>query len=223
MRRAARAVALENSRLRNLLAANGFPPEVVSRYLASFPDLKSSEVTSPQTPETPAFFPPAEPAAPLVADGGTSSLQEPRIADARCRRDMATFVPPYTPIAGDGRNLAPTPSDNTGQPSAIDKLVVLADASAQQTCCGSVTQCSGSRSQNDVEEPAPCPPQSDADSGPPPGPLETTCSTAANIMASLNRYGDEEMAREALGCRGTKECLVKNTVLFQLLDGVEER
>ncbi|KAK4101128.1 hypothetical protein N658DRAFT_496829 [Parathielavia hyrcaniae] len=48
--------------------------------------------------------------------------------------------------------------------------------------------------------------------------LEMSCTAAAHIMANIYRDGNEERAREAMGCSGSEECFVKNTVLFQLLD-----
>jgi hypothetical protein len=37
-------------------------------------------------------------------------------------------------------------------------------------------------------------------------------------MASICRDGNEEKAREAMGCSGPGECFVKTTVVFDLLD-----
>jgi len=48
-----------------------------------------------------------------------------------------------------------------------------------------------------------------------------SCTAAAHIMANMYRDGNNELAREALGCSGPEECLIKNTLVFQLLDSAE--
>jgi hypothetical protein len=49
---------------------------------------------------------------------------------------------------------------------------------------------------------------------------ETSCDTAATILAQMRGDGDSEFARTMLGCQGTADCSVKNTTLFQVLDEV---
>ncbi|KAK4118197.1 hypothetical protein N657DRAFT_675692 [Parathielavia appendiculata] len=137
-------------------------------------------------------------------------------------------------------------SPNKAPISALDTLAVVADASIRQTCCGPTTQYTPA-DDRDVRkyapiraEPAPC--SSNGGDGcdsasplqlPTPGSInshpttttrgshfEMSCTAAAHIMASISRDGSEEKAREAMGCSGSEECLVKNTVLFQLLDSL---
>ena len=53
---------------------------------------------------------------------------------------------------------------------------------------------------------------------PPKAPYETSCEVAANIIASMRWHGDREEARVELGCDGPRECTVKNTTVFQIMD-----
>jgi len=53
---------------------------------------------------------------------------------------------------------------------------------------------------------------------PPKALYETSCEVAANIIASMRWHGDKEEARVELGCDGPRECTVKNTTVFQIMD-----
>lgn len=48
--------------------------------------------------------------------------------------------------------------------------------------------------------------------------LETSCDTAATILADFQGHGDTGRARVALGCVSNKSCIVKNTEVFRLID-----
>jgi hypothetical protein len=50
--------------------------------------------------------------------------------------------------------------------------------------------------------------------------LEMSCEAAARILAELHGDADSARARADLGCTGASSCLVKNTKLLQLIDGV---
>ncbi|KAK3901353.1 hypothetical protein C8A05DRAFT_34958 [Staphylotrichum tortipilum] len=182
MRQVARKVALENARLRALLASRGVTQEDVDHYLASSSDGESGVLHT------------IDPA--LGKDG------MPGIAPA-----------PLTP--------ASTPA------SALDTLAVVAE---REACCGPATHCSPDDSQHiSPHFPQPSYPEPSVQ-GQPPSPrsenaaashLEMSCTTAAQIMASMYQDGNKDMARKALGCSGSEECLVKNTLVFQLLDSAE--
>ncbi|KAK4243081.1 hypothetical protein C7999DRAFT_36597 [Corynascus novoguineensis] len=193
MRQVARKVALENSRLRSLLASHGVKNEEVDHYLASFDDRASGALlTTTLTPQTVKVGP-----LPLVSDSRLSRLD----------RDVT----------------------NSASASALDTLAVAANDCMRQTCCWSTTQCSpadGRDVQGHVAEPSPW----GGPASPSPRPktpnttashLEMSCTAAAYIMANMYRDGNKELAREALGCSGPEECLVKNTLVFQLLDTAE--
>lgn len=186
MRHAARAVALENSRLRSLLASHGITSDEVEMHLGSF-----------HRHETPTS----------ARAVGTGTGTGP-----------AAVAPEH------GQHQP----DNASTASALDMLAILADASAQQTtCCGPTTQCAP----ESVRE-APCRSGSTTPGRGPrprtPGPetptatashLEMSCTAAARIITSISyRDGNDESARQVLGCSGPEECFVKNTVLFQFLD-----
>lgn len=51
-------------------------------------------------------------------------------------------------------------------------------------------------------------------------PAETSCIDAATIIAQMRGDGDAEYARSMLGCEGTTDCRVKNTMLFQVFDKI---
>ncbi|KAH9908552.1 hypothetical protein F4778DRAFT_795958 [Xylariomycetidae sp. FL2044] len=50
------------------------------------------------------------------------------------------------------------------------------------------------------------------------GSLITSCDQAAVIIAGLQGHGDATQARRSLGCETVRNCHVKNTRLFQLMD-----
>ena len=56
----------------------------------------------------------------------------------------------------------------------------------------------------------------------PPSSMETLCDAAAIMIADLHGHRDRDIAYSALGCGGKKNCVVKNTELFDLLDGNPE-
>lgn len=49
--------------------------------------------------------------------------------------------------------------------------------------------------------------------------LESSCDAAAAILVQLHKQSDPLTARAALGCPGTDNCSVKNTTIFQLMEG----
>ncbi|KLU91684.1 hypothetical protein MAPG_10202 [Magnaporthiopsis poae ATCC 64411] len=194
MRQAARKVALENSQLRALLASRGVTCEEVEQYLAS-----SNHRAA---------------AAAAEAGGLSTAASAPSLPARRAALEPDAYLDPSP-------NQAPSTS-------ALDMPAVAADAGIGQTCCGPTTQCSAVEAPPaDVPKHVAAPSDScSLGRGPAlPSPtashLEMTCTAAAHIMAGMYRDGNKELAREALGCSGPEECLVKNTLVFQLLDGAE--
>ncbi|KAF2714300.1 hypothetical protein K504DRAFT_456536 [Pleomassaria siparia CBS 279.74] len=53
-----------------------------------------------------------------------------------------------------------------------------------------------------------------------PSGCETSCDIAASIIAQMRGDGDSQSARLTLGCEGPSSCNIKNTILFQVMDGV---
>ncbi|KAK0709259.1 hypothetical protein B0T26DRAFT_653008, partial [Lasiosphaeria miniovina] len=181
MQRIARAVALQNSRLRSLLTSAGVSNSEVERYLDSFHDDEDLGY-EPTIPPTGHHYP------------LELQLQHrpPGSPDRPPFSGMPTSKParsgPSTQSSNDGREDPRTaPSDRYASWSASadhDRMSATSDSS----------------------------PNAD------PSPMEMSCSVAASIIVSMQRGQDERRTREALGCQGTKECLVKNTMLFQFLD-----
>jgi hypothetical protein len=232
MRRAARAVALENSRLRSLLASHGITNQLVEEYLASFnhdpmsggPAMMS--LTTSQTNKSPPASHSGSSNSPglhrdVIGAGEASSC------DLLQTSNLMSAVPQETDTGARGPTLGKLPS--------------LAHTRAEQPCCGPLTQCAGAdeggttesaqravsvAGHDPVSPPTPPPPAAPAaPAAPGPSPaaqhLETSCTTAAHIMADMHRNTSAELAREALGCAGTGECFVRNITLFQLLDTPE--
>ncbi|KAI0485263.1 hypothetical protein GGR56DRAFT_669746 [Xylariaceae sp. FL0804] len=50
-------------------------------------------------------------------------------------------------------------------------------------------------------------------------PYLTSCDDAANIIANFQGHGDAVQARRILGCENVRSCHIKNTQLFELMDG----
>lgn len=213
MQQAARTVALENSRLRALLARMGAADADVDAYLQSFQDHDAARALE--------------------------SVWWQGQAERRPPGSDADDVKPADDAAGPRHHAQPQPHQ---QPAALaasalfDKLDVLASASVQQGCCDGRARCS-------VPESADSRANSPSTVGPSPGavtpassagphplspadqafgsPMEMSCNAAAQIIAEMQgcAAGDRHLARERLGCNGRPDCLVKNTVLFEMLEG----
>lgn len=205
MRQAARKVALENSRLRSLLASRGVTQEEVDHYLASS-ERRAAAASAGGLPTTAL--------APQTGEAGPP----PPVSDM----DLGSSRPDCG---------VPNRASST---SALDTLAIAADASVRQICCGPMTQCSpadapladvpGQPSDSCFPGRGPASPSPSPDLNHPnttASPLEMPCTAAAHIMVGISRDENMELAREALGCSGPEECLVKNTLVFQLLDSAE--
>ncbi len=182
MRQVARKVALENSRLRALLATRGVGNEDVDRYLSSFDDGEST---------------------------GFNTMELGLGKDGMVGVAAAPLTPASTPA------------------SALDTLAVVAE---RQACCDPGVQCSPTDGRDTFpylghsSGPEPRPsglPPSPSSADPRASHLEMSCTAAAQIMASMYQNGNKDLAKQALGCSESEECLVKNTFVFQLLDGAE--
>ncbi|KJZ76950.1 hypothetical protein HIM_03827 [Hirsutella minnesotensis 3608] len=51
--------------------------------------------------------------------------------------------------------------------------------------------------------------------------FETSCDVAAAILVSFHGQTDHVAARAALGCKGISNCSVRNTKVFELMDGLD--
>jgi hypothetical protein len=240
MQQAARAVALENWRLRSLLACRGVSSEEIKNYLEAFDGGASRNPVA--TPPLSASEPLRRPQRDLHGEmsSGLEVMGTRHIMDAAAgirREKTGAWGDGSIPLAQDmtelqGGRLARTQVPADASTVRVDKLAVLADVSAQRMCCGPITQCSGAGRdcQKDFAEQSDSSRRREASNSqlsPPSGlsatasPLEMSCNIAASIVTDMHRYGDEELVREALGCNGSRECVVKNTILFQVLDSSE--
>lgn len=112
----------------------------------------------------------------------------------------------------------------------VDKLSVLADASVSESSAsgqrssGSVdSNIASPHSSRTVTMPT-TPSQHHHDDPhmrhqPPSSPLLMSCNTAAQIIAQMQGTGTTDQYKAKMGCKQECECLVKNTLLFQIMDG----
>lgn len=234
MQHAARTVALENSRLKMMLAKMGASDGDVEAFLASCQDREAAEALSSVS-----LMPVHH-----DKDDGTGQQTTKEIGGRR-RQQGLSITPdletkPY--IAGNYQNHTSTnghagsvPSSSHGStPSQGTPLDVLALATLhQEPCCQGKTQCTTAS-----EAPSPSTVETNTRAVTPtsayaptlsPGattvaqdfssPMEMSCNAAAAIIADMQGHGDASLAKARLGCRGQDECLVRNTVLFQILEG----
>ncbi|PHH65657.1 hypothetical protein CDD81_1743 [Ophiocordyceps australis] len=106
--------------------------------------------------------------------------------------------------------------------SPFDKLDVLAAASVQQGFSDDATQRSASRARSpSTTDPSPgaATPLSSGPRQPSiASPTEMSCNAAAQIIAEMHGCGDRDLVKDKLGCHQENECLVKKTMLFQILE-----
>ncbi|EGX89717.1 hypothetical protein CCM_07969 [Cordyceps militaris CM01] len=222
MQQAARTVAIENSRLRLLLARRGVTDREVDKFLAMFETgiarddeiLHNGSGLQALPPPAPAAYAPST-ASPTTA---MSTYQQPRQyhSDGQYHSD-----------------------------SGIDRLAVLADASIGDQCCGGSgstasestvaaqsppstgpstmpgTPVSGPHSQyytHHSHHHSYATPQSQTTSA---SPLVMSCNTAAQIIAEMQGGApvNRHAVKASLGCEDAEcECFVKNTLLFQIME-----
>ena len=204
MRQAARAVALENARLRSLLALRGVSEEEIEAYLASFHHHHHHDNNNDNNNAQPS----GDPTFPRQAGRPMSHAASPAPA-----LDMLAV-------------LADASAQQTGYgqsaqylPAAMRTGGVEARGRVPEACTPSSSSSSGSsgKSTENAKRNPSAPGEKTASSH-----LEMSCTAAAEIMASISyRDRSEELAREALGCSGPGECFVKNTKLFELLESSE--
>lgn len=200
MQQAARTVAIENSRLRMLLRRRGVADNEVDAFLSSFSE------------ENP----------PKGVTRVKRAKRQPQPTSSGENHSQGTGPAPSQRISG----MAPaSPGIENRSP---DRLAVLADASAQQDCCGGKTQCTmnpnGSGTENSAQvftNPSMNTPGTShgATPGDLTSPTTMSCTDAAEIVAEMQGHGDSDLAKAALGCGSQRECIVKNTALFQILEG----
>ncbi|KAK3684134.1 hypothetical protein B0T22DRAFT_483915 [Podospora appendiculata] len=216
MQRVARAVAAENRKLRALLATRFSPAEIDAACLASSTapespgfgdharDWESASISTRQSSrsasQSQALLPrPALPPVPDLQHSPLSSLQ------------------PYSP---------PSPHVPAVQHN-INGDDLHPDNAASTTCAYSnetgtdINHISASHMHLPPIDPACyCPPelQTHQKQQLPDSSAVMPCQEAATILSQLRGQPDSTLAREALGCPGMTDCLVRNTDVFRLMD-----
>ncbi|KID86942.1 hypothetical protein MGU_06071 [Metarhizium guizhouense ARSEF 977] len=227
MQQAARTVAVENARLKMMLASLGVSEGDVDDFLAACQDREAAEALSSVSMR------------PIHHDQRDD--ESSRGVKAVPQQDVSSGkpIPHMHPQSMPGNHQHAFalggytgPMSSSSHSSAASRqhtpLDVLASATLQQnSCCEGKTQCTTAAS----EAPSPStvetntravtPTSSPDAAGLVPGfssPMEMSCSAAAAIIAEMQGHGDMGAAKARLGCRGQQECLVKNTMLFQILE-----
>ena len=188
MQRAARAVALENARLKSLLASKGVSEEEVVRYLASpgegcqsRPEKRpggTEVVARDTTPNSPAST--------------SSTATDP--GALMCLKRLVNEDGPH-PFGSLETQLETSPNRTL----SIDSRVRFATPdSAASTPPAAQTTLPSLRSMSL-------------------SPHEMSCNTAAEIIAGSHGHGDNSVARTALGCTGVSHCVIKNTQVLEVL------
>lgn len=225
MQKAARDVAIENSRLRALLASRGVSNEQVDAYLRSFEEDNKGAAVSISSTLAPILN------APIVLEPSPTQLpplqehlsqtkfpQEAEKEPVGAKRKFGdTLLPPVLTL---------TPTPDVQQNSPLDRLAVLADASLNRSTQPAPTAASPPEPATRVphhysrrSQTPPRPTEEPHHHRPTASPLEMSCNAAARIIADMQGHADERSARLALGCGAQdEECFVKNTSIFRVLD-----
>lgn len=198
MQRAARAVALENARLKSLLASKGVSEDEVERYLASPGEGCQSR---PKQETVRGCCPERRPGGPDVVArdttpnspaSSTSTATDPGALMCLKRLINEDGPHPFGSLESqletspncaqsiDSRARLETPDSTASTPPAV------------QTTLPSLRSMSLS-------------------------PHEMSCNAAAEIIAGSHGHGDNSMARTALGCTGVSHCVIRNTQVLEVL------
>ncbi|KAF2125093.1 hypothetical protein P153DRAFT_400586 [Dothidotthia symphoricarpi CBS 119687] len=201
MQRAARKVAVENGRLRELLARRGVGRGEVEGYLRGCEGVgeggeggkgrvlgdegRAEEMASPGDGHVYLHQHPQ----PQQPDDTLDPQLSQYVQETQSSNTAETSGPPYTD-AQPTTSIPPlTPTDT------VDDLG-----------CPNTADCF-------------CPPSLPPTNQPlSSAALEISCETAATIIAQMRGDGDRESARAALGCGRGEVCSVKNSVIMQIMD-----
>lgn len=204
MQRAARAVNAENQSLRTLLWRHGVSQGEVDHFLASEGGLVSSagshwddrqdSVHSASTEGFPAS------SWPHHAPGHKYTLSEP-----------AAFPPYHQTVLTPGSVTSQHPPFANGVPKPMD---YVSQHSIEKREDDSEETEGASSLATDPNATEATTPQLNGAHG-----LESSCDAAAAILVQLHKQSDPLSARTALGCSGADSCSVKNTTIFQLMEG----
>jgi hypothetical protein len=229
MQHAARTVALENSRLKMMLAKMGAGDAEIDAFLAACQDREAAEALSSVS---------LRPIHHDHKDDGGVDVKSARPG----RKNEASLhghghgldMKPRTPASHQHPFYMSGDADGSTASTRGTPLDVLASATLQQgSCCQGKTQCVTTAS----EAPSPSTVETNTRAVTPTSayaptlspaattvvhefssPMEMSCNAAAAIIAEMQGHGNTSAAKVRLGCNGQQECVVKNTALFQILE-----
>lgn len=198
MQRAARAVALENTRLRALLARHGVVAGEVEAWLRSFQGAGEEVVGQA-----------ARKGSGILGDGIQSRGGD---AVGRGASDSSTTPdrPPEDPPAPAALPPAPTP--------AADPPPLLMPESPIATCSLYPPSAASHPDACPSTDSCFCPPMPAARDVTPRSGLEISCEAAATIIAEMRGDGDREAVCASLGCGPGEVCTVKNATVLQIMN-----
>lgn len=250
MQHAARTVALENSRLRSMLAQLGAGDTDIDAFLQSCQDREAAEALS-SVSMRPMHHDQSEPERQSGAKLRSSAISdnEGDLKVSRSPSSLAHIVTSMTPPSStESEPSLKAESVNSRYelyssydamtPQQDSPLDVLASATLQQgSCCEGKVRSTTSR-RSSAEAPSPSTVETSTGAATPSSayapepspvasiisqdyssPMEMSCDAAAAIIAEMQGQGDRQAAKARLGCHGRTPCFVRNTTLFQLLDG----
>lgn len=226
MQQAARTVAVENTRLRMMLAQMGAGAADVDAFLQAFQDRDAAQTLSSVR------FLQEQPSSSAPSSAGSSSAVVPsqeccldfaRHQGRGARSGLDGLCPPLLSLP-----VPPTAHSRV----AFDKLDVLAAASIQQGCCDEGDGCfaqlpalSSTRAESpSTVEPSPgAATPSSQGAGVLGSPLSMSCDAAAQIIADMQGCAaGRGSVKEEAECEGQADCFVtrhgNDTVLFQVLE-----
>jgi hypothetical protein len=224
MQRAARKVAQDNVRLRDLLALHGVSSEQVESFLRASDEPGPSGAThfSLQSPSTTPRCEGVE----KVGDSFSPPAESLRHSD---RQYLGHEHPTL-----DSRPVPDTAENDSAQvpdSSQLSASIVQPGTPSPET----LAECDDAQSHREGHagnflRPAPesseCPSSLECFCAPPPASeyrpsssgLKISCEAAATVIAEMRGYGDRDSIRASLGCRGQETCTVKNSMVMQIMD-----
>lgn len=223
MQRAARKVALENTRLQNLLTRHGVSREEVEAYLQSFDETEAPRDTSADTAMIPAHY----------YNEVTVYTQSPVPHAVHFQNNYPSAGPGTINIINNIGSIRPSESRNTNctiiapQPKPLEPIAIPPTRMAEPLPQQPTNNHHEAQSTCTPDEPG-CPTTSECFCPPTATPkvrslgtgLEISCETAATIIVEMRGDGnvDIESIRASLGCKGREECSVKNSKVLQIMD-----
>ncbi|KAJ9130443.1 hypothetical protein NKR23_g12204 [Pleurostoma richardsiae] len=245
MQQAARAIALENERLRELLARHGVPRDEVNAYLLASGSVGAGESQNHSASQLGAYSRvfKADEAAPNLYGAAPDKVID-QVQEKQTLKYRTVEAPPLSPppsLSGQSHFTGECSRFERGA-SGDDDANSIANYFTSETqsqpdpevnelpngnrrdCVRISYICSGIPDQDHPRDILPhvsdcyCPPESPVPDLNSAQTLETSCETAASIIAEVQGYDDSAQVRAALGCVGTGDCRVRNTKLFQVMD-----